>query len=133
MTKSKLELQIEAAQKKIHDEQKRLKQLQHQQAEMERKARTHRMCKRHGYQESVLPELADLTDEQFEMFVKQHIANQHGRRALASIIAQGTENAPAKPMESEQQNGGGNVPAGAGKNNAAALTPQGANSVPKAD
>jgi ATP-dependent Clp protease ATP-binding subunit ClpA len=132
MSKSRIEMQIEAAQKKIQDEQKRLKQLQNQQSEMERKARTHRMCKRHGYQESVLPELADLTDEQFEAFVKQHIANQHGRRALANIIAQGTDSTLAKPTETEQENGGGNVPAGAGKNNAAATTPQGANSVTKA-
>ena len=36
MTKSKIEIQIEAAQKKIQDEQRRLKQLQHQQSEMER-------------------------------------------------------------------------------------------------
>ena len=132
MTKSKLELQIEAAQKKIQDEQKRLKQLQNQQSEMERKARTHRMCKRHGYQESILPELISLTDEQFEAFVKQHIANQHGRRALANIIAQGTDSTIANPTEAEQKNGGVYVPAGAGKNNAAASTPQGANSVTKA-
>ena len=132
MSKSKLELQIEAAQKKIQDEQKRLKQLQNQQSEMERKARTHRMCKRHGYQESVLPELADLTDEQFEMFVKQHIANQHGRRALANIMAQGTDNTTVKPTEAEQENDGSSVPAGAGKINTATTSPQGANSVTKA-
>lgn len=32
----------------------------------ERKNRTHRLCKRSGYLEKVIPELATLTDEQFE-------------------------------------------------------------------
>jgi len=77
--KSRLELQIEAAFEKIKNEQKRLKELQNAQSEKERKARNHRLCKRHGYLESVLPDTINLTDEQFQKFVKQHICNKHAR------------------------------------------------------
>ena len=80
--KTKLELQIETAQKRIQNEQKRLKQLQNEQAEKDRKARNHRLCKRHGFLESILPGTIALTDEQFETFVKQHIANKHGIAAI---------------------------------------------------
>jgi len=100
-SKSKLELQIESAQKKIQDEQRRLKQLQNKQAESDRKARNHRLCKRHGFLEGILPDTISLTDEQFEMFVKQHIGNSHGINALAKIRTQGLK-----------QNNGENAPAG---------------------
>jgi len=76
--KTKLQLQIEASEKKIQEEQQRLKLLERKQTERDRKDRSHRLCKRHSYLESVIPDTINLTDEQFQDFVKQHIANRHG-------------------------------------------------------
>lgn len=98
--KTKLQLQIEAAQKKIQEEQRRLKTLEKQQSERERKDRNHRLCKRHGLIEKMLPDTIALTDEQFEAFVKQHIASHHGLRALANLTAKNNgENAPAEAKQ----------------------------------
>ena len=64
----------------------------------ERKARTKRLCSRMGLIESIIPDTITLTEEQFEKFVKQHIANDHGRRILAKFTVQGDTTAnPAKP------------------------------------
>ncbi|MCL2200223.1 MAG: DUF3847 domain-containing protein, partial [Defluviitaleaceae bacterium] len=84
---TKLQLQIEASAKRIQEEQRRLKQLEKQQAERDRKDRNHRLCKRHGFLESILPDTISLTDEQFQEFVKRHIANNHGLKAIASYMA----------------------------------------------
>jgi hypothetical protein len=120
--KSKLEMQIETALKRIAEEQKRLKLLQNAQSEKERKARNHRLCSRHGFLESILPETISLTDEQFQDFVKQHIANHHGKRALANFVAQNEkaaaveatdakeENSDAPAPNNTEQNGGDNPP-----------------------
>ena len=53
-----------------------------------KKIREHRLCKRHGLLESFLPITIDFTDEQYEKFVKQHIANKHGIAVLANITGQ---------------------------------------------
>ena len=87
MAQTKLQQQIEASAKRIQDEQRRLKQLEKQQAERERKDRNHRLCKRHGFLESILPDTINLTDEQFQAFVKNHIANKHGIAAIADLMA----------------------------------------------
>ena len=94
---------IEALQHEIQQKQNQEKQLRQRFREEQRKARNHRLCKRHGLFEKVLPETIDLTDEQFEKFVKQHIGNEHGRRMLAKLTAQdSTDKAPAKPTTSPQ-------------------------------
>ena len=94
---------IEALQHEIQQKQNQEKQLRQRFREEQRKARNHRLCKRHGLFEKVLPETIDLTDEQFEKFVKQHIANEHGRRMLATLTAKySTDKAPVKPKTSPQ-------------------------------
>ena len=119
--KTKLELQIEQAAKRIQEEQKRLKLLQNQQKEQDRKARNHRLCKRHGFLESILPDIITLTDEQFEKFVKQHIANRHGIAALATLTGQtaqsNTTTSTAAPTDTTSQNGSGNKQQHSGHNN----------------
>ena len=118
MAQTKLQQQIEAAAKRIQDEQKRLKQLQNQQAEKDRKARNHRLCKRHGFIESILPDTINLTDEQFETFVKQHIANKHGMAALANLTGQEVQtNADTAPADTKPQNGGAPAPSVTRQNN----------------
>jgi len=47
--KTKLQLQIEASERKIQEEKKHLKLLERRQTERDRKDRNHRLCKRHGY------------------------------------------------------------------------------------
>jgi len=108
--KSKLELRMEATLKKIEKEQAKFKELKNEHKENERSKRNHRLCKRHGYIESVLPESLQLTDEQFETFVKQHIANQHGRRALAALLEQTAKNTTPATEEVKAQNNGDNTP-----------------------
>jgi hypothetical protein len=89
--KTKLQIQIEASEKKIQEERNRLKSLERKQTERDRKDRNHRLCKRHGYLESILPCTVNLTDEQFQDFVKQHIANRHGIASLAKLTGQTQE------------------------------------------
>jgi len=69
MAQTKLQQQIEASAKRIQDEQRRFKQLEKQQAERDRKDRNHRLCKRHGFIESLLPDIISLTEEQFQGFI----------------------------------------------------------------
>jgi hypothetical protein len=69
----------------------RIRKLLEEQKEGERKARTHRFCKRGGLMEKLLPDLALLTDDQFEAFFKRTAANKYGRDALAEIAARNAE------------------------------------------
>jgi len=46
----------------------------------ERKARTHRLCKRGGYLESKIPELVTMTDEEFYSFVDNELLPLHSQR-----------------------------------------------------
>jgi len=98
-----VEQQIAEAQEKIKQEQNALKKLQKKQTEQNNKARNHHLCKRHGFLESILPDLIDLTDEQYQKFVKQHIANSHGIDALEKIKAQGATATLPKPADATVQ------------------------------
>ena len=79
---------IEAAQTEIRQKENRLKELRRQQKEVERKARTRRLCTRGGHIESRLTETIMLTDEQFFTFVEKAILSPQSRNILNSIIAQ---------------------------------------------
>jgi len=98
-----VEQQIAEAQEKIKQEQNSLKKLQKKQTEQNNKARNHRLCKRHGLLESILPDTIELTDKQFEDFVRHHIANSHGRNKLAEMVAQGAEDTTPKNEETTGQ------------------------------
>ena len=47
----------------------------------ERRARTHRLCKRGGYMESKIPELLTMTDEEFHSFVDNILIPQHSNKS----------------------------------------------------
>ena len=64
----------------------------------ERKARNHRICKRGGHLESVLPALINLTDEQFNMFIKRTLLTEYATRELDKIKPQ---TAPTESPETE--------------------------------
>jgi hypothetical protein len=71
---------INSTSKKIENVQAEIPQLKNKEKLLmqkhkaeERKARTHRFCKRHGYLESKIPELAKMTDEQFYTYVENKL------------------------------------------------------------
>ena len=72
----------------IAQQQEQLKLERKKQAEEQRKAKDSRQKRRHGFLESALPDTIGLTDEQYKIFLERHITNEHGRKALASIIAE---------------------------------------------
>ena len=88
MPRRTLEQQIESAQEKKLQNENRLKQLIQKQNEQNRKERNHRLCKRMGMLEEMLPETITLTDEQFQQFLKRTTANDFGRGELAKIVQQ---------------------------------------------
>jgi len=72
----------------------------------ERKARTRRLCQRGGLLEKMLPDTIPLSDEQFQSFLEKIVANDYGRRTLATFTAQ---NPAAKPAP---EGGGGSAAQG---------------------
>ena len=92
----KLSTQVEKAQAEIMQRENRLKELIQKQKAEERKARTHRLCNRMGLFEKLLPDTITLTDEQFYTFLEKAVANDYGKRTLATIIKQGAETPPPK-------------------------------------
>jgi len=98
-----VEQQIAEVQEKIKQEQNALKKLQKKQTDQNNKARNHRLCRRHGFLECILPDTIELTDEQYQKFVKQHIANSHGVAVLEKIKAQGATDTLPKPTEQAEQ------------------------------
>ena len=85
---------IEAAKIEKQQAEARIKKLLQEQKERERKDRNHRLCKRGGKLEKLIPELAQLTEEQFETFVEKCLLTNHTRRILAELA----------PPEPEQTN-----------------------------
>ena len=98
-------------QEKIANYDERIAQLENQRKKEqqmlkadERKARTKRLCSRHGLLESMLPEIINITDEQYQTFLERAVANDYGRGILAKITAQGAENGTIKtPTGTGQQ------------------------------
>ena len=106
-------------QNKIASIEERITQLQNQkkqeiqkQKASERKARTKRLCQRQGLLESLMPELINITDEQFKSFLEKAVCNTYGRDVLRKILnqpqpkkssqsAQSTQ--PAQPAQSTQK------------------------------
>jgi len=80
-------------QSKIKSIEERITQLQNQkkqelqkQRASERKARTCRLCQRHGLLESMMPEVIDITDDQFKAFLEKAVCNTYGRDILKKIL-----------------------------------------------
>ena len=69
----------------------------------ERKARTKRLCSRHGLLEKIMPDLITITDGQFEEFIKRGINTGYGQKLLAEIMAKGTESGKAESTEKAAQ------------------------------
>ena len=90
MSKTKLE-RIADINEEITQLKNRQKQLQQQHNAKERKARNHRLCKRGGFWESLLPDSVTLTDEQFKLFLVKTLLTDYARNILRDIKEQNTE------------------------------------------
>jgi hypothetical protein len=62
----------------------------------ERKARTHRLCKRGGEIEKLLPGIETLTEEEFKAFANITFLTPYSKKELAKILA---KKAAEKPVE----------------------------------
>jgi hypothetical protein len=87
---------IESIQTQIQELEKQQKQLLQRQKAAERKARTHRICKRGGEIEKLLPGIETLTEDEFRTFVKRVILTEDALRTLTDILA---NKASEKPVE----------------------------------
>ena len=84
-TKSERIMSIEEQIAQLENQKKRLARAQR---EDERKARTHRICERGGHLEIILPDMVNLTFEQFKVFMEKTLLTDFARRTLKSIIAE---------------------------------------------
>jgi len=70
----------------------------------ERAKRTRRLCSRHGLLESMLPEIIEITEEQYKAFLEKVVTNDYGRDILNKIIAKGDKNGTPKAPTGAEQN-----------------------------
>ena len=85
-----------------------IKRLQNLHKAEERKKRNHRICKRGGLIESLLPETIGLSDERFNDFIKRTTANDYGRKTLATLV---TEQNKEDSVNNESGTDSGDAPA----------------------
>jgi hypothetical protein len=81
---------------KIAELVKQRKNIIQAQKTAERKARTHRLCKRGGEIEKLLPGIETLTEEEFKAFANITFLTPYSKKELAKILA---NKAVAKPVE----------------------------------
>jgi hypothetical protein len=78
---------IEAKRAEMEQKKNELNLLLQKQKKEERKARTHRFCKRHALVEKVLPDLTRITDEQFDIFVEKTLLTGFADKILKQLTA----------------------------------------------
>jgi len=76
---------------KILQLQNEKKKILQQQKAKERKERTSRLCRRHGLLEKFMPALIEITDDQFEAFVRTGISTSFGHKRLGEIMDKGAD------------------------------------------
>ena len=86
---------------KIAQLENQRKQEIQKQKQAERKARTKHLCSRMGHIESVLPDTINLTDEQFQVFIKRTLQNDHARKMLCQTQALASGENTAKSPQNE--------------------------------
>jgi len=106
-----LNTKIEKARAEKLQKENRLKELEQQLKAVEKKERTHRLCKRMGMFESLMPDTITLTDDQFYSFLEKSVANDYGKRTLATIIAQ-SDKSQAPASDKPQPKPASDVPKG---------------------
>ena len=81
-TREELTAEIEEGKKKIRQFENREKMLRQKLSVEERKARNHRLCKRGGFMESVVPELIAMPDEEAAAFLRLALTSEEARAYL---------------------------------------------------
>jgi hypothetical protein len=85
---------VEEQIRQLENQRKRLRQ---QERAEERKKRNHRICKRGGLLEKLLPATIPLTDEQFQAFLEKVMLNDQTRRTLDRYTPQEEKAADPAP------------------------------------
>lgn len=81
-TREELTAEIEDRKKKIRQFENREKMLQQKLSVEERKARNHRLCKRGGFMESLVPELIAMLDEEAKVFLRLALTSEPAQEFL---------------------------------------------------
>ena len=81
-TREELTAEIEDTKKKIRQFENREKIIKQKLSIEERKARNHRLCKRGGFMESLVPELIAMTDEDATAFLRLALTSESARAYL---------------------------------------------------
>ena len=100
MSKSKLE-KAERLEEEIQRLKNEKKIVLQQHREQERKARTHRICKRGALLESILPESVDLTDEQLKILLEKTLQSNFARNRIEEMQSPKKSPAVAPPEKTE--------------------------------
>ena len=81
-TREELQAEIEDGKKKLRQFENREKIIKQKLSVEERKARTHRLCKRGGFMESLVPELIAMPDEDAKAFLRLALTSEEARAYL---------------------------------------------------
>ena len=81
-TFEELTAEIEDGKKKIRQFENREKMLRQKLSKEERKARNHRLCKRGGFMESLVPELIAMPDEEAKAFLRLALTSEPAQEFL---------------------------------------------------
>ena len=81
-TREELQAEIEDGKKKIRQFENREKMLRQKLSKEERKARNHRLCKRGGFMESLVPELIAMPDEDAKAFLRLALTSEPAQEFL---------------------------------------------------
>ena len=81
-TREELTAEIEDGKKKIRQFENREKMLRQKLSVEERKARNHRLCKRGGFMESLVPELIAMPDEDAKAFLRLALTSEPAQEFL---------------------------------------------------
>ena len=88
-TREELQAEIEDGKKKIRQFENREKMLRQKLSKEERKARNHRLCKRGGFMESVVPELIAMPDEEAKAFLQLALTSEPAQEFLKKRAGDG--------------------------------------------
>ena len=80
--REELQAEIEDGKKKIRQFENREKIIKQKLSVEERKARNHRLCKRGGFMESLVPELIAMPDEDAKAFLRLALTSEEARAYL---------------------------------------------------
>jgi hypothetical protein len=83
--------QVQSIRDKIQELQNKEKRLLNQQKEADRKARTKRLIERGAILESILPNSAELTNDQFKVLIEKMLQTQNTAATHNDITPQSTK------------------------------------------